>query len=69
MEISSDLTLFHDKINHKCQCLQHLSMVAAAEDADRTTSEEGGVAVVEEAEVEEEEALIVANFSKTKIRK
>ena len=69
MEISSDLTLFHDKTNHKCRCLQHLSMVVAAEDADRTTLEEGGVAVVEEAEVEEEEASIVANFSKTKIRK
>ena len=29
----------------------------------------GGVVVVEEVEAEEEEASIVANFSKTKIRK
>ena len=69
MEINSDLTLFHDKTNHNFRCLQHLSTVVVAEATDRTTLEEGGVAVVEEDEAEEEEASIAANFSKTKIRK
>ena len=69
MEISSDLTLFHDKTNHNFRCHQLLSTGLVGEVADRTTLEDGGVAVIEEAEVDEEEALIAARISKTKIRK
>ena len=68
MEISSDSTLFQDKTNHKCQCLQRLSTAVVEEVAGRTASEEGGVVAVEAAEVAEV-ALIAVNLSSKKNRK
>ena len=68
MEISSDLTLFKDKINLKCRCLQRLSTVVVVEVADRTTLEEEDAVVVEEVE-EDMEALIAAKILKTEIKK